>query len=204
VLTSEYVDRRSFYAFADEASDERRGRAGATIFETCFQSIFRHYIYNADPHPGNYLFDDDGAVTFLDFGCVRRFDGSMIEEWKSTALAILEGNRKRYEEGFIQMGLVPRPDKFDWDHQWKVMQYIYRPYMSSEPFTFTPEYVEQSYDLLIFDNPNRNRSGMPPSWLFLNRLQWGLNAVLGHLRATADWPTLWREALESTPEPARF
>ena len=30
----------------------------------------------------------------------------------------------------------------------------------------TTEYVEQSYDLLIFENPNRNRSGMPPQWLF--------------------------------------
>lgn len=204
VLTSDFVDGREFYAFADTADDDARGRAGATIFRTCFQSIFGHYIYNADPHPGNYLFSDDGGVTFLDFGCVRRFDPLMIEEWKTTALAILDGDRRRYEEGFINMGLVPKPDKFDWDHQWKVMQYIYRPYMSKEPFCFTPQYVQQSYDLLIFKNPNRNRSGMPPSWLFLNRLQWGLNAVLGHLRATADWRTIWREALESPGDPAGF
>ncbi len=29
-----------------------------------------HCHFNADPHPGNYLFRD-GSVVFLDFGCVQ-------------------------------------------------------------------------------------------------------------------------------------
>jgi hypothetical protein len=42
---------------------------------------------------------------------------------------------------------------------------------------------------------------MPPDWLFVNRLQWGLNSVLAHLDATGPWPELFRRAVESPTEP---
>jgi hypothetical protein len=50
---------------------------------------------------------------------------------------------------------------------------------------------------MIFDNPNKNRTAMPPEWVLANRLQWGLNSVLAHLHATGDWKGIWRELIES-------
>ena len=41
------------------------------IYRFVFSSILEHGMFNGDPHPGNYLFADDGSVTFLDFGCVK-------------------------------------------------------------------------------------------------------------------------------------
>ncbi|HEY3353251.1 MAG TPA: hypothetical protein VGQ83_08395 [Polyangia bacterium] len=38
---------------------------------------------------------------------------------------------------------------------------------------------------------------MPRDWLFVNRLQWGLNSVLAHLGATAPWGELFRRAVAS-------
>ena len=43
------------------------------IYRFVFESIITNGVFNGDPHPGNYLFDDDGRVTFLDFGCVKYF-----------------------------------------------------------------------------------------------------------------------------------
>lgn len=200
VLTSELVEGQSFQSFCDDASQAERDRAGAILFRTCFESIFVHCVFNADPHPGNYLMHEGGDVTFLDFGCVRHFDAEMIDAWKATAVAVLERDWRGFRDGFVAMGLVPDPDRFDWDHQWKVMQYIYRPY--TEPgFRFTPQYVTESYGLLIFDNPNRKRSAMPPAWLLLNRLQWGLNAILGHLHAQAPWGEIWRDVTGAPTRP---
>ena len=196
VITSELVRRSAFGDFCRTASAEARSRAGATIFATSFGCIFGHCIYNADPHPGNYLVADSGDVTFLDFGCVRRYEPDIIDAWKRVARAILAHDQAGFRRYYPEMGLVPRPEKFDWDHQWNVMLYLYRPMLSKEPFTFTDAYVRESYDLLIFKNPNRRHTAMPPHWLFLNRLQWGLNSVLAALRATADWPALWRAAID--------
>src|SRR4051794_38134033 len=36
-------------------------------------------MFNADPHPGNYLFQADGRIAFLDFGCVQTVpDGQRV------------------------------------------------------------------------------------------------------------------------------
>jgi len=200
VLTSELSQGQGFHAFARSATTELRDRTGVILFDTCFSTLFGHAVYNADPHPGNYLVHEDGAVTFLDYGCVRWFEPAMIDVWKRVALSVLDEKKDEFREAYIELGLGTR-GKFDWDHQWKIMLYLYRPFMQKEPFTYTNEYVRESYELLLLKNPNRMRTGLPPEWLFLNRLQWGLNAVLAELRATGPWPEIWRRAVESKTEP---
>ncbi|MCA9654181.1 MAG: AarF/ABC1/UbiB kinase family protein [Myxococcales bacterium] len=204
VLTTALDPGRSFYPFCDEAPQAAKDRAGEIIFRVCFDCLFRHSVYNADPHPGNYLFAPDGAVTFLDFGCVRRFEARMIEAWKQVARSVLADDRAAFRERFPALGMVGNPKKFDWDYQWEVMRYLYRPFMATEPFTYTHEYVKESYAKLIFDNPNRWSGAMPPEWLFLNRLQWGLNSVLAYLNAAAPWGELWRAGVESPSVEAAF
>jgi predicted unusual protein kinase regulating ubiquinone biosynthesis (AarF/ABC1/UbiB family) len=71
VLVSEFVTGRSFHDFLASASQQEKNRAGLLIYEFAWQSIWTHSLFNGDPHPGNYLFLDDGRVAFLDFGCVR-------------------------------------------------------------------------------------------------------------------------------------
>ena len=203
VLTTELVRARSFHAFADTASQEAKDRAGAILFRTCFESVFHRCIYNADPHPGNYLFHDDGRVTFLDFGCVRRYDPKMIAAWKRVALSVLDDDRARFGATFGALGMVPDPKRFDWDHQWQVMRYLYRPFFATtaRPFRYTNEYVQESYAVLLFDNPNQRRMAMPAEWVFLNRLQWGLNSILAALNASGGWGEIFRPAVESAEDP---
>ena len=72
VLTQELVRgspgaRRSPPSRSCATSGRRRSTASSTA------PITRFCLFNADPHPGNYLFHDDGSVSFLDFGCVKRF-----------------------------------------------------------------------------------------------------------------------------------
>jgi predicted unusual protein kinase regulating ubiquinone biosynthesis (AarF/ABC1/UbiB family) len=206
VLTTALVDADRFAAFTAAgtgAPQAVRDRAGQIIFRACFELIFHRCIYNADPHPGNYLFRADGDVVFLDFGCVRRFEPAMIATWKRMAVAILGGDRAAFRDEFVALGFVPKPDHraFDWDYQWNAMRIVYRPYL--EPgFRYDADYVRGSYGLLMFDNPNRRRIAMPPEWLFLNRLQWGLNAVLAQLGCTGPWGEMIRELIVTSADPA--
>lgn len=189
VLTTELVDAMRFAQFSAEATQEAKNRAGEVIFRTCFSSLFRHGVYNGDPHPGNYLFHPDGRVTFLDFGCVRRFEKPFIETWKDFARGVLDGDRRGFPERFRRLGMLGREKGFDFDHQWEITQYLYLPFQQREPFfTYTDDYVRKSYGLMLFENPNQRKISMPPEWLLLNRLQWGMNAVLAKLHACAPWP----------------
>jgi hypothetical protein len=81
------------------------------------------------------------------------------------------------------------------------MRTLYRPFL--EPgYRYDPADVTKSFGVLMFDNPNRTRIAMPPAWLFLNRLQWGLNAVLAQLNASGPWGATIRELLNAELDPA--
>ena len=72
VLVQEYIAGRPFSS-ALEWPQAERDRIGEIIFRYAFGSIYRHYLFNGDPHPGNYLLLDDGSVAFVDYGCVAEF-----------------------------------------------------------------------------------------------------------------------------------
>ena len=91
VLATEYVHGMRWSA-ATAAEDAIRSRWGETIFRFVFASLNRHGLFNADPHPGNYLFHDDGSVTFLDFGCVKRFTAQRVSAMSALVDAALECN----------------------------------------------------------------------------------------------------------------
>ena len=204
VLTTELVDAMRFAEFVENAPQHAKNRASEVIFRNCFTSLFSHGVYNGDPHPGNYLFEADGRVTFLDFGCVRRFEPDFIAVWKKFARGMIDAQRAGFEDRFRALGLVGKEKGFDYDHQWELTRHLYLPFTQRDPFfTFTDAYVRESYSVLLFDNKNQFRMAMPPEWLLLNRLQWGLNAVLAKLHATGPWPTLFRTAVESRFAPSQ-
>lgn len=198
VLTSQFVEGVGFYEFAEAATQKERDAVGQTIFDVTFHTIFRHSMFNGDPHPGNYLLHPGQAhVTFLDYGCVKVFEGDFVARWKRLALSVMDGRRKDFPEALIGVGFCDANDrKFDFDYQWRVMHYLYRPFLE-RGFRYDNDYVRQSYDLMIWKNPNKMRTAMPSNWLLLNRLQWGLNSVLAHIRATGDWGEIIRGHFES-------
>ena len=71
VLTMEFVEGRSFDEAVLAPREQREAWAKA-LWRYVFSAILGGGRFNADPHPGNYIFLPDGAVGVLDFGCVQR------------------------------------------------------------------------------------------------------------------------------------
>lgn len=196
VLTSELVERDGFQAFLDRAPQAARDRAGAAIYRVAFATIFGHGLYNTDPHPGNYLFAADGAVTLLDFGGVKRFSAGFIATWKRIARSILDDDRPGFRAAWIDAGFVGRARGFDFDHQYEAMRFLYRPALTPAPTAMTHAFVAEIHDRLTFANKNKLKLALPADWLFVNRLQFGLFSVLAHLGATVRFDRLLRDALD--------
>ncbi len=52
-------------------AQELRDKLGAGLTRLFFFQLFRVQALHADPHPGNYLFNNDGTIGLVDFGCVK-------------------------------------------------------------------------------------------------------------------------------------
>lgn len=164
-------------------------------------AIFRHCYFNGDPHPGNYLFHADGSVTFLDFGCIKKFDPRYIERWKTMAKSILEQNKEANLHATDAMGLIGKMKSFDHDHHWEMMNHVYTPFKANGAFTFSHDFNSKTTSLMIWENKNKFSSAMPADFLFINRLQWGLAAILADMNATAVFSKPFSEAVYADAEP---
>jgi predicted unusual protein kinase regulating ubiquinone biosynthesis (AarF/ABC1/UbiB family) len=198
VLTSERARGHDFEWLVAQPQAFRNGVA-EVLFRFAFESIFRHHVFNGDPHPGNYLFHDDGRVTFLDFGCVKYFDAAMVADWKRYVRAHLAGDRDAFfvqaaRLGFVRDGAAVPPELYDY------MRYFYEPWHANGPYTFTPEYNAQSLGM-VFDRSHPRwgvllrQLNMPADFAIVNRLQWGLTSILSQLHATASWRAIIDEYL---------
>jgi predicted unusual protein kinase regulating ubiquinone biosynthesis (AarF/ABC1/UbiB family) len=59
-------------------SRDLRDKLGAALVRLFFFQLFRMQALHADPHPGNYLFNDDATIGLVDFGCVKHLKPKVV------------------------------------------------------------------------------------------------------------------------------
>lgn len=79
-------------------------RRGAAMY---LAMIFRDSVYHADPHPGNLLLLDDGAVGVLDCGMVGRIDGTLRQQVEAMLFAAVEQDAGELTEVVLRLGNAP-------------------------------------------------------------------------------------------------
>jgi len=205
ILVTDFVRGDSFETFAAHASREAKDQAGLILMQFAFESLVRHRMFNADPHPGNCLFVGD-RVAFLDFGCVKRLEVDAHARLVQSIRAHLERDFETARSLWLEMGGVSNEQRYDFEHHRNIMLAMYEPWLHDEPFRFTWEFVERLWKMLLFDNPNRFVTSVPKdSILTLACLRWGLYAVLARLEARADFRGSILDLLyapgEERPEP---
>jgi len=176
---------------------EMRDRWGEAIFRFVFGSLRRLCAFNADPHPGNYLFRPDGTVSFLDFGCVKRFSRQDVTQMQDIVRSAINGDAVALRAAFVDVGVFDPvgPPRAEEVLEW------YRPSFAMitapQPCTMTPEMV---CDLVRHEMTFKGPSGkilrfadMPKNFVLLSRIDLGLMSVLAELRASGDWRSIQAE-----------
>ncbi|MYN43599.1 AarF/ABC1/UbiB kinase family protein [Pseudoduganella sp. FT93W] len=88
VLTSCHASGLHFDEWLRTGPDQSaRNRAAQGLYDLFILSALRLGRLHADPNPGNYLFAPDGALTLLDFGCVK----DISPAFSATLPRILQG-----------------------------------------------------------------------------------------------------------------
>lgn len=60
-------------------SQALRDKLGCALADLFFFQLFRVGALHADPHPGNYLFNEDGTIGLVDFGCVKYLKPEIVK-----------------------------------------------------------------------------------------------------------------------------
>lgn len=180
-------------------SQADRNVAAETIYRFVFRSFNRNLLFNGDPHPGNYLFERGGPlgvrVVFLDFGLVKEFTQSEMNIfWDMIRYQVTERDTEKYLKAVTDAGLLRPGAPFSTEELMDYFGYFYHPVMEDKPFSYTNEYAREALKR-TFDPSGEHSDKMkwfnlPPAFVVLNRIQWGLNAVLAGLNATNNWRSI--------------
>jgi predicted unusual protein kinase regulating ubiquinone biosynthesis (AarF/ABC1/UbiB family) len=189
VLTTELAHGVLLEDAAQRSVPERRAWA-ETLWRYVFKGNLIGGMFNADPHPGNYLFRDDGKITFLDYGCVQ-----VLPEWQRPhARHLHRAAIRRDEDDFaegVRRFVKSRPGRLESlavTFSRKCFEPVFR-----SPFTITRPYAADLFEtmkemgLSARKLPEHEVFALPPEMLFLNRLQFGFYSVLARLDVEVDF-----------------
>jgi predicted unusual protein kinase regulating ubiquinone biosynthesis (AarF/ABC1/UbiB family) len=200
VLTQELA-RGLAWSAALKAGQELRDQWAEAIHRFVYGSYKRIYMFNADPHPGNYVFHEDGSVSFLDFGCVKRFQREQVEMMDAIVRASLRHDvlgtwRACVEAGFWRSSAPVTPEEaFAYFHEdWAMM-------WAQERFVVTPAYavrwIERRCSLNGPSAHALRHSTISPEYTVMSRIEIGVVSVIGQLRAANHWGAISAEHLDN-------
>jgi predicted unusual protein kinase regulating ubiquinone biosynthesis (AarF/ABC1/UbiB family) len=194
VLTTELVSGASWKEMASW-DQEQRNLAGETLFRFMSHSLYGLHAFNGDPHPGNYMFHGDGKVTFLDFGLVKHFTPSEMATFVAMVKAAaydqdaVEFRRVVEDAGMLQRN-APVPDDVVGDY----FTQFYANVRTDAVVTWSSEYASGIVHH-IFDrsSPIAQYATVPKQFVFIQRINLGLYALLGELEATGNYRKMAEE-----------
>jgi predicted unusual protein kinase regulating ubiquinone biosynthesis (AarF/ABC1/UbiB family) len=107
VLTSTYHEgvKISELAQIDAWGLDRRDLATRLLKAYC-RMLFRDGLYHADPHPGNILVRQDGAIVLLDFGATGQLSQAMREGIPQLIEAAIKKDTPGMVDAFRAMGFI--------------------------------------------------------------------------------------------------
>ncbi|MEQ1833914.1 MAG: AarF/ABC1/UbiB kinase family protein [Candidatus Eisenbacteria bacterium] len=197
VLTTEWVDGIGFAEFMDTANPTAKQRAGEVIWRFAQHAVHRGRAFNGDPHPGNYKFTREGDVTFLDFGLVKRWTPGEWEQLQPSIDAIIvHRDPDRLLDAMEMAGFLRPGHGLDATRVYEYVSTPYTPYLT-DTFAFDRDFVKRAMATVIdVKGPHEQvieQLNMPASFVILDRVVWGVNAILGKLEVEAPWRAMLLE-----------
>jgi len=192
VMTTELVRGLDFEDACRASEAERRAWA-----ETMWRFVFKGNLiggqFNADPHPGNYIFLPHGRVAFIDYGCVQ-----MIDDHRRTCsvrihLAAMDRDDSAFARGILDM-VHAKPGPLA-DMAVEYTRECFAPLLKA-PYRITQKYAASLVDgmkemaQVARKTPEHQFFPMPPEMVFINRLQFGFYSVLARLDVEVDYQAI--------------
>jgi aarF domain-containing kinase len=206
VLTMTVVGGRHLDDFmATRPSQRLRDTIGRRLFELFYFQVLKLERLHADPHWGNYLFNNDGTIGLVDFGCVKVFEPEVVRRRRKSFLYPGRTDSPEFqrimEEQFAEPGqkLRPAARRAIGAFRERFYRKVYPPDPADDerPFDFADgafihAYLRASADLA-------RARGAAPHYIFLARAEIGLYATLHRLRARVHTSAIVRRLLAANP-----
>ncbi|MGZ3439552.1 MAG: ABC1 kinase family protein, partial [Polyangia bacterium] len=199
VLTMERLDGRAIADLAEDDAEARR-RGARAIFRFAFGAPLQHGIFNADPHPGNYLILDGEKVGFVDFGSCAELSDELRAADRRLFLSMIHRDGETLRHAAYEEGIVADASVFEgsiW-REWE--KALAAPFLTRGEHTLSHRQVGRLI-ALTGELLRARRIALPPSAILLWRQRLGALAVIAALSPRLDFRRLLADLLDDGRNP---
>ncbi|MFN9113801.1 MAG: AarF/UbiB family protein, partial [Bacteroidota bacterium] len=111
ILTMDWMEGQHLSEFA--ASNTNRDKAdkvGQTLWDFYMFQMHQLRQVHADPHPGNFLIDEEGRLIAIDFGCIKKVPDDFYIPYFELADPETINNPKLFTEKLYQLEILRKDD----------------------------------------------------------------------------------------------
>lgn len=200
IIVMEWLDGQHMGPFLEtNPSQEVRNTIGQKLWDFYNHQLHELKQLHADPHPGNFLFTEDGSLGVIDFGCVKVLPKDFYQKFFSLLTDASFDDKSVMTEKLMALNMIFEDDseterQFFTDILRESIEILSRP-IRSETFNFgDDQYMSQVYEFgeQMSKMPEIRKSKKargPKDALFVNRTFFGLYNMLHELKAdiTTNW-----------------
>jgi predicted unusual protein kinase regulating ubiquinone biosynthesis (AarF/ABC1/UbiB family) len=106
IITSDFIEGKHLDAWlADNPTQIQRNQLAQRLYDLFIVSLRELNCMHADPNPGNYLFHEDGAITLIDFGCVKHLSPIFVDSHHRIIKAHYEDDHEALFAAYKNIGM---------------------------------------------------------------------------------------------------
>ncbi len=177
-------------------NQDERNRVGQALWEFYHHQVHHLKQVHADPHPGNFIIQQDGKLGIIDFGCVKEIPADFYKGYFSLIKRELMIKEEELDQIFYDLEFIT--DK-DTDAEKTYFKGLFREMIAllgkpfhQESFDFSDEgYFDQIFALServsndkMFKKSRQARGSK--HGLYVNRTYFGLYSLLNQLKAEVE------------------
>lgn len=201
VLVTEWLDGRPLRE-AYTAPQAERNRLAEIVFRFYAGTPYRLHHYSGDPHPGNVLLLDGGAVGFLDFGLCKTIDSRTAETELAVLRAGIDGDATRVLELMESRGFA-RGSTMSEQAAYDIFLRVFGWYLCDREADISPASVQELVALVSRSGDSTGVSvrpfNLPADHALRGRAELQLLAVLAQLAPRMNLHTIAREWIFDAP-----
>jgi len=204
ILAMDWLDGLHLDKFlTTNPSQEIRNKVAQAMWTFYDYQIHHMKAVHADPHPGNFILNDEGELGVIDFGAVKDVPEDFYNKYFVLLDSSLLDDDEKLLKVFTNLKFIYEDDsQEDIDEIFGILktmvELLGRPFRADHFDFGNDDYFREIYEfgeesskaksLKYSKKPRGARDG-----LYLNRTYFGLYSILNQLKASIDTKSFWHE-----------
>lgn len=195
ILTMSWIDGEHLSEFTSHNTDQdKANKIGQSMWDFYMFQIHGLRQVHADPHPGNFLINNEGNLIAIDFGCMKTIPEDFYIPYFELAKTEILNDPQKFEQKLFELEILTTEDNHETKQFIKKLFYdllsLFTEPLHCESFDFSNSdffsNIAQLGENLAKDSQLRKMNGNRGSkhFLYINRTFFGLYNLLHDLKAT--------------------